>query len=122
MYETNSSAYYAKFYAFVSECTKEASWGLWTWDLGLDDYQRTLFSMPKYDVYVVCDQCGQPHAVNVKLELAEGGLDRTPVADAFEGKPLPSVLTFMQTNKYRCPHTKLLFSAEDIGDAMLFAK
>ncbi|MBK6749936.1 MAG: hypothetical protein KA956_10975 [Pyrinomonadaceae bacterium] len=76
--------------------------------------------MPKYDVYVVCDQCGQPHAVNVKLELDEGGLDRTPVADAFEDRPLPSVITFMQTNKYRCPHTKQLFSAADIGDAVLF--
>ena len=94
--------------------------GLWTLDFGLDEYQRTLGFMPKYDVYVVCDQCGQPHAVNVKLELDEGGLDRTPVADAFEGRPLPSMITFMQTNKYRCPHTKQLFSAADIGDAVLF--
>jgi hypothetical protein len=89
-------------------------------DLGLCLYQRTLDLMPKYEVYVICDQCGQPHAVNVKLELDEGGLDRTPVADAFDGKPLPSVIKFMQTNKYRCPHTKQLFSAADIGDAILF--
>ncbi len=89
-------------------------------DLGLRGNRRTLSPMPKYDVYVVCDQCSQPHAVNVKLELDEGGLDRTPVADAFDGKPLPSVIKFMQTNKYRCPHTKQLFSAADIGDAILF--
>ena len=76
--------------------------------------------MPIYNVYVKCDQCGQPHPVNVKLELDEVGLDRTPVADAFEGKTLPSVVSFMQTNKYRCPHTKQLFSAANIGDAILF--
>ena len=77
--------------------------------------------MPKYDVYVICDQCGQPHSVNVKIDLDEGGLDRTHLSDLYEDRPLPAMVAYMQTNKYRCPHTKQLFSAADIGDAILFA-
>lgn len=76
--------------------------------------------MPIYNVYVTCDQCGQPHPVNVKLDLDDETLDRTCLAEYFNSKPLPSAITFMQSNKYRCPHTKKLFPAADIGDAVLF--
>ena len=34
--------------------------------------------MPIYDVYVFCDQCGQPHSVHVKLTLADENLDDVP--------------------------------------------
>lgn len=77
--------------------------------------------MPKYDVYIICDQCGQPHPVNVKLDLADDGLDKTHVANHFAGGPLPSQIAFMLTNKYRCPHTKQLFSAANIDNAILYA-
>ncbi len=77
--------------------------------------------MPIYNVYVTCDQCGQPHPVNVKLDLPEDSLNNTPLAEYFAGKPLPSAITFMQSNNYRCPHTKQLFPAANINDAILFA-
>jgi hypothetical protein len=77
--------------------------------------------MPKYDVYVICDQCGQPHAVNVRLDLDDETLNKSRLADHFAGRPMPPQITFMQTNKYRCPHTKQLFPASDINDAILFA-
>jgi len=77
--------------------------------------------MPIYNVYVKCDQCGQPHPVNVKIELPDESLDKTPLAEYFADKPLPSAITFMQSNKYRCPHTKQLFPAADINDAVFFA-
>lgn len=76
--------------------------------------------MPIYDVYVFCDQCGQPHSVHVKLDLNEG-LDKTQLADQYIGQPLPAEIVFMQSNKYRCPHTKQLFPATDIDQAVLFA-
>ena len=76
--------------------------------------------MPVYDVYVFCDQCGQPHSVHVKLDLNEG-LDKTRLADQYIGQPLPAEIVFMQSNKYRCPHTKQLFPATDIDQAVLFA-
>ena len=76
--------------------------------------------MPKYDVYVVCDQCGQPHSVNVKLNLDDESLDKTRLADHYANKSLPAEIVFMQSNKYRCPHTKQLFPAADIDQAILF--
>jgi hypothetical protein len=77
--------------------------------------------MTRYDVYVICDQCGQPHAVNVSLELDDETLNKTPLEDYFADRPLPAAITFMQTNKYRCPHTKQLFPANDITKAIFFA-
>ncbi len=77
--------------------------------------------MPIYNVYVKCDQCGQLHPVNVKIEIPDEGLDNTLLAEYFADKPLPSAITFMQSNKYRCPHTKQLFPAADINDAVFFA-
>ncbi|MEP6787616.1 MAG: hypothetical protein ABJB40_04245 [Acidobacteriota bacterium] len=76
--------------------------------------------MAIYDVYVFCDQCGQPHSVHVKLTLADDGLDKTRLAELYAEKSLPSEIVFMQTNKYRCPHTKQLFPADDIENAVLF--
>ena len=76
--------------------------------------------MPIYDVYIYCDKCGQPHSVHVKLSLDDEGLDKTRLADHFTGKQLPPEIIFMQTNKYRCPHTKQLFPADDIAKALLF--
>jgi len=76
--------------------------------------------MPVYDVYVTCDQCSQSHSVHVKLNLEDDSLDGTRLAAHFEGRPLPAEIVFMQTNKYRCPHTKQLFPASNIDDAILF--
>lgn len=77
--------------------------------------------MPIYDVYVFCDQCGQPHSVHVKLTLADENLDKTRLADLYADHPPPPEIVFMQSNKYRCPHTKQLFPATDINQAVLFA-
>lgn len=76
--------------------------------------------MTKYDVYVICNQCGQPHPVNVSLNLEDPDLNKTMLADHFAGLTLPAAIVFMQTNNYRCPHTKQLFPASDIGKAILF--
>jgi len=75
--------------------------------------------MPKYDVRIICDQCGQPHTVNVKLTL-EAGLDKTRLANHYADRPLPAAIIFMQTNRYNCPHTKQLFPANDIEKAIFF--
>ena len=77
--------------------------------------------MAIYDVYVFCDQCGQPHSVHVKLTLADDTLDKTLLGDLYAEKPLPPEIVFMQTNKYRCPHTKQLFCANDLNGVVLFA-
>ncbi len=78
--------------------------------------------MPIYEVYVHCDQCGQPHPVNLKLTLDDPNLNQANVGELYAGKVPPSGIAFMQTNKYRCPHTKQLFPADDLGKAILYIK
>ncbi|HMJ09349.1 MAG TPA: hypothetical protein VK468_10115 [Pyrinomonadaceae bacterium] len=77
--------------------------------------------MPLYDVYVTCDQCGQPHSVHVQLTIEDENLNKARVVDVFPGNELPPAIVFMQTNKYRCPHTKQLFPASNIEQAMLIS-
>ncbi len=76
--------------------------------------------MPLYDIYVTCDQCGQPHSVHVQLTLEDPDLNKARLGDVYTGE-LPAAIKFMQSNKYRCPHTKQLFPASDIDQAMLIA-
>lgn len=78
--------------------------------------------MPIYDVYVHCDQCSQHHSVNLKLTLEDGGLNQANVGELYAGKIPPSGVSYMQTNKYRCPHTKQLFPADDLNKAILYIK
>jgi len=77
--------------------------------------------MPLYDVYVYCDQCGQPHSVHVQLTLDDDNLNKARLTDVFPGDELPPAIVFMQSNNYRCPHTKQLFPASDIEKAILIA-
>ena len=77
--------------------------------------------MAKYDVYVYCDQCGQPHSVHLTVTLEDEGLDKVRLSEAFAGKPVPGQIAFMQTNKYPCPHTKRNFPAADLANAFLYA-
>ena len=77
--------------------------------------------MPSYEVYIFCDQCGQPHSVHITLELQDDNLNKTLIKDAFAGHELPSEIVYMQSNKYRCPHTKQFFTSDNIDLAALFA-
>lgn len=77
--------------------------------------------MSAYKVFVYCAHCGLPHSVNVRLDLPEQGLENYRIVDVFADRPLPQEVAFMQSNKYRCPHTKRFFSTRDIEKAVLFA-
>ena len=77
--------------------------------------------MPLYDVYVTCNQCGQPHAVHVQVTLDDTDLNKARLSDVYPGGEMPAAIAFMRTNKYRCPHTNQLFPANDIDLAMLIA-
>ena len=59
--------------------------------------------------------------MHVKLMLEGSEFDKARLADVFPDGKLPPALVFMQSNKYRCPHTKQLFPANDIEQAMLMA-
>ena len=93
-----------------------------TYDTEFKNSENILVSeMAAYDVYIFCDQCGQPHSVHITLELQDGNLNKTMVKDAFAGRELPSEIVYMQSNKYRCPHTKQFFTSDNIDLAALFA-
>ncbi|MEP6850194.1 MAG: hypothetical protein ABI999_15150 [Acidobacteriota bacterium] len=77
--------------------------------------------VPSYNVYIFCDQCGQPHSVHLTLELEDKGLNKRLVKDVFAGSELPSEIVYMQGNKYRCPHTNQFFTADNIDLAALFS-
>ena len=77
--------------------------------------------MPLYEVYVLCDQCGRPHSVHIKLSVPEEVSDGACIAEVFAGRSLPPEIVYLQSNKYRCPHTKQLFPATDIEKVLLFA-
>lgn len=61
------------------------------------------------------------HSVHVQLMLDDENLNRTRLKDVYTGAELPASVVFMQSNNYRCPHTKQLFPASNIDDAMLIA-
>ena len=75
--------------------------------------------MPIYDVHVICDQCSHPHSTSVRVSIDDEIEEGTNVTDYFDQKPLPGAIVFMQSNKYRCPHTKQLFPATDLSLATL---
>lgn len=77
--------------------------------------------MPVYEVYVVCDQCTRPHSTHVKVNIDAEVVEGTPVTDFYADGSLPGAIVFMQSNKYRCPHTKQLFPATDLSLATLHA-
>jgi len=78
--------------------------------------------VPNYDIYVLCDQCGQQHSVHVTVDIPKENLDKTLVCNAYAGRDLPSEIVYMQSNKYRCPHTKQFFTADNIELAYLFIR
>lgn len=60
--------------------------------------------------------------MHVTLELPKENLDRTPVYHAFAGRDMPPEIIYMQSNKYRCPHTKQFFTSDNIELAYLFTR
>jgi hypothetical protein len=74
--------------------------------------------MTKYELYVQCEHCSMPHPVQVSIEL-EDGLGGSSLDEIFGDRQIPSQIAFMQTNKYRCPHTGRLFPASDAGKTFL---
>ncbi len=76
--------------------------------------------MPTYEIYAYCNECSQRHSVHAKITLDVDLSEGTTVAEAFAGLPIPGQITFIQTNKYKCPHTNGLFTANDLELAILY--
>jgi len=75
--------------------------------------------MAEYEVYVLCGQCGRPHSLRVKVNLDGEQRETIPLTEIFTAADLPASIAFMQTNKYNCPHTKQLYTANDAEQTTL---
>lgn len=76
--------------------------------------------MPTYEIYAYCNECSQRHSVHAKITDNAEFPDGTSVSEAFAGRPIPGQITFIQTNKYKCPHTNGLFMVSDLDLATLY--
>ncbi len=61
--------------------------------------------MPRYSVFVFCDECSIPHPMGIAIVLEEA-LDPTQsIGDLYDGRELPKELANLSNNSTRCPKT-----------------
>jgi hypothetical protein len=75
--------------------------------------------MPLYEVLVVCDSCGTPHPMGIRLRLEDGPPDRMSVGDAYAGHELPPQVATLLTSDVRCPETGRVFRPRDTDQVFL---
>jgi len=78
--------------------------------------------MALYEIYLICSECENLHSVQTKIELSENDLNNTALSEYFADREIPGMIAFMQSNKYRCPHTKGLYAASDLSNAYFIEK
>jgi hypothetical protein len=61
--------------------------------------------MPKYDIFALCNACGDTHPTGIAIMLQSGPRQKQSVADAFAGKDLPPDLAALKNNRVYCPKT-----------------
>jgi hypothetical protein len=74
--------------------------------------------MPQYDVYALCDECGNEHPMGIGIHLDEGPDDRRSIGDIYEGKSRPPQILAIEGHKCLCVRTGKQFIQKD--DKQLF--
>jgi hypothetical protein len=59
--------------------------------------------VPRYDVFAVCNACGDAHSTGISIYL-EGPVKRRTIAEAYRGKHLPSHLATLKQERVYCPN------------------
>jgi hypothetical protein len=59
--------------------------------------------VPRYDVFAVCNACGDAHPTGISMNL-EGRVKRRTIAEAYRGKQLPSHLITLKQDRVYCPN------------------
>jgi len=77
--------------------------------------------MPLYDVFVVCDECGEIHRTPMGLGLADGPAGRASVGDVFGGQQLPPDVLKLVNTWTECPNTGKMVRQEDQYQVFLVA-
>ena len=61
--------------------------------------------MPKYDIFALCNACGDLHPTGISLILDNGPLNKQSIADAFAGQDLPPDVATLKNERVYCPKT-----------------
>lgn len=75
--------------------------------------------MPRYEVRILCPECGTPHSTHVLLELAEDFRETVSVAEAYRGRSVPENLATVGGNGVICPKGRRLVYARDLSEVFL---
>jgi hypothetical protein len=69
--------------------------------------------MPRYDIYVFCEQCHEEHPMGMVFRLDDGPAVKRSIGDTYEGKSLPPQILAIEAHKTLCPKTGRLFNQKD---------
>jgi hypothetical protein len=61
--------------------------------------------MPKYDIFAVCNACGDEHSTGIAITLQSGPRQNQSVAAAFPKEELPPNLDTLKEIRVYCPKT-----------------
>ncbi len=75
--------------------------------------------MPRYEVQILCPQCGTPHSTHVSLELAGDLGEAASVAEAYRDRNVPDILATVAGNGVICPKGRRLVYARDLSEVFL---
>jgi hypothetical protein len=69
--------------------------------------------MAEYDVFAVCNACGDLHPLGISVTLDDGPANKQSIADAYEDKNLPPSLAALKDRRVYCPKTGRQYSQRD---------
>jgi hypothetical protein len=59
--------------------------------------------MPKYDIFAVCNACGDTHPTGISINL-DGPIKKRSIAEAYRGKDLPPSVASLKQDRVYCPN------------------
>jgi hypothetical protein len=69
--------------------------------------------MPRYDIYVFCEQCQSEHPMGMVFRIEDGPVTKQSLSAVYEGKPLPPQVIAIEAHKTLCPKTGKSFTQKD---------
>jgi hypothetical protein len=69
--------------------------------------------MAEYDVFAVCNACGDLHPLGISVTLDDGPANKQSIADAYADKDLPPSLAALKDRRVYCPKTGRQYSQRD---------
>lgn len=69
--------------------------------------------MPKYDIFVFCDECADVHRMPITVVLDDGPIEKKSVGDTYAGRALPPDVATLTNNRVQCSKTGQMFTQKD---------